>query len=66
MPFDLDDEDLKATRIDNKSEKPTGIKIRELLNYWQIIYGIPIYEIDKVIDYIVKLEEMVGEKHKYV
>lgn len=64
--MDLDDEDLKATRIENGAEKTTGVKIRNLLNYWKINYGIPLFEIDKVVDYISKLEKMVGDKHKYI
>lgn len=64
--MDLDDEDLKATRIDNGAEKPTGIKVKELLAYWKTYYDIPLYEIDKVLDYISKLEEKIGESHKYI
>lgn len=64
--MDLDDEDLKATRIDNGAEKTTGEKARDLLFYWKNIYGIPLYEIDTIEDYISKLEKMVGDKHKYI
>lgn len=64
--MDLTDEELKATRIDNGAEKTRGKKVRELLNYWKMYYGIPLYEIDKVTNYIEALEKNIGKNHKYI
>ena len=50
--MDLNDEDLVATKLDNKS-----MNIYDLLNYWYIKYGVPQFEIDFAKEYIKKLEE---------
>ena len=44
---DLDDEELLATKLDNGA-----MTVDNLLNYWHLAYGIPLFEIDKVKDYI--------------
>lgn len=49
---DLDDDELMATRLDNGSTT-----IFDLLNHWKYVYEIPVYEIDKVKNYIKELEE---------
>ena len=44
---DLDDEELLATKLDNGA-----MTVENLLNYWHLAYEIPLFEIDKVKDYI--------------
>ena len=45
--MDLDDTELLATKIDNGA-----MTVDNLLNYWHLEYEIPLFEIDKVKDYI--------------
>lgn len=44
---DLDDEELLATKLENGA-----MKVHDLLDYWHLVYDIPMFEIDKVRDYI--------------
>lgn len=44
---DLDDEELLATKLENGA-----MKVHDLLNYWHLVYDVPMFEIDKVRDYI--------------
>ena len=45
--MDLDDEELLFTRLDTGA-----MTVDKLLNYWHLEYEIPLFEIDKVKDYI--------------
>lgn len=54
---DLDDEEILATRLDNGA-----MTVDNLLNYWHLAYEIPLFEIDKVKDYINLLKK---EREKY-
>ena len=56
---DLDDEELLATKLDNGA-----MTVENLLNYWHLAYEIPLFEIDKVKDYINLLKK--GEWEKWL
>ena len=57
--MDLDDDELLATRLDTGA-----MTVENLLNYWHINYEIPLFEIDKVKDYINLLKrEIKNEKN---
>ena len=45
--MDLDNTELLATKISNGA-----MTVENLLNYWHLEYEIPLFEIDKVKDYI--------------
>ena len=53
---DLDDEELLATKLDNGA-----MTVDNLLNYWHLAYEIPLFEIDKVKDYINLLKKERGK-----
>ena len=44
---DMSDDELLVTRLDNGA-----MTVDNLLNYWHLEYEIPLFEIDKVKDYI--------------
>ena len=54
---EMDDDELLSTRLYNGS-----YKIDDLLNYWRLTYEIPLFEIDKVREYIKELEREVKKK----
>lgn len=54
---EMSDEELLATKLYNGA-----MKIDDLLNYWRLTYEIPLFEIDKVREYIKKLESEVLKK----
>ena len=49
---DYDEDELLATKLENGA-----MKIDDLLAYWHINYEIPLFEIDKVREYINKLKK---------
>lgn len=49
---EMEEDELIATKLDNKS-----MTIINLLDYWHMVYEIPLFEIDKVKNYIKELEE---------
>lgn len=53
---DLDDEELLATKLENGA-----MTVDNLLNYWHLAYEIPLFEIDKVKDYINLLKKERGK-----
>lgn len=56
---DYDEDELLATKLKNGA-----MKIDDLLSYWHIEYEIPLFEIDKVRDYINLLKkEIKNEKN---
>ena len=53
---EMDEDELLATRLDNGA-----MTVGNLLNYWHIEYEIPLFEIDKVKEYIDLLKKERGK-----